>query len=303
MLPLVNENQILQYDWKVSGFYSELLCMYISILYAFEQNYGFKLTINENCAYFLKGYNQFFNMFYANNTDKTIENMFLVYNWNDLFGYLFLRHTFSSKAIPSLGIEEGASLFDRIKIIADKTYLINESTMKKINKSIEDLRLPEKFCGIHIRKGDKIDPRFKEAEDIAIEKYVQAYKNLGKDLPIFIYTDDIRTIYKFEEMLQQKVFHLVPEWMTGYIGAPWVPAKNRHLYKEGELTANYDTEALLTSIEILCRSEIFIGTFTANPSKFVPLRHKDPKQCYSLDIPVAFGNHGMPLLKDCGYYL
>lgn len=277
--------------------------MYITIIYAFEQDHAFELTINENCAYFLSGYDYFFDRFWNTEINQQYTNKTLVYNANSLFNYLYKQHTFSSQAIPLLGIEEGQSLFDRLKVIAKKNYLINDSTMRTINQRIADLNLPEKFCGIHIRKGDKIDSRFKEAENIAIEKYVQAYRYLGDNLPIFIYTDDIRAIYKFEEMVQQKVFHFVPEWMTGYIGAPWIPAKNRHLYKEGELTANYDTLSLLTSIEVLCQSEIFIGTFTANPSKFVPLRHKNPKACYSLDIPTAFGNLGMPLLKDCGYYL
>jgi hypothetical protein len=40
---------------------------------------------------------------------------------------------------------------------------------------------------------------------------------------------------------------------------------------------------LISEVDIACNSQIFVGCYKSNVSRYVALAHKHPKQCYSAD--------------------
>ncbi|MDR1544517.1 MAG: hypothetical protein LBS50_08975 [Prevotellaceae bacterium] len=154
---------------------------------------------------------------------------------------------------------EKQTLRDLYKHIICETYKFNEYTENQIDNIIKNLNLPEKFVGIHIRQGDKIT----EDEVYDWQKYFTfLYKNVKYCKNVFIFTDDYQVIENIKaELPDYQIYTLCKKEDRGYDNNAF---QNRGL--------EYKTQKLLemfASVEILCKSALFIGAYNSSPDMFI----------------------------------
>jgi uncharacterized membrane protein len=127
--------------------------------------------------------------------------------------------------------------------------------------------------GLHIRRGDKC----MEIGGSSINSYIKKAEQLSDIRTAFVSTDDY-TVY--DELVKR-----FPNWIFFTLCN-----ENAHGYYQNEFVkSNVNIKKrnfieFFASIEILCTSEVFIGTFSSNVGMFIDLRRKSVDS-YSVDIP------------------
>jgi IS1 family transposase len=135
---------------------------------------------------------------------------------------------------------------------------------------MEECILPDNYLSCHIRRGDKNT----ETDYIPLEKYIE---NIAERDVVFVLTDDY-TVY---ETLQQE--NPKRKWHT-------ICNKSDRGYNQCQLdrsNVKQKTQAMIklfASIEIMNKSELFIGTKTSNPSVFMSIYNPNITKGVDSDI-------------------
>jgi hypothetical protein len=172
--------------------------------------------------------------------------------------------------IPELAIDGG--LQDACRVLVNLTWKYNASTQATIDNLTSPLHLPDHYIGLHIRSGDKSQ----EAQLLDIREYIEKAKTLSNLRSLFVLTDDYRIIHNLQQSYPEyDIYTLCGEDERGYF--------HDTFQKQTKEIIRRSHEKLFASIDILNKSQLFIGTFSSNPGMFLGMRMPTGK-CISLDI-------------------
>ena len=279
----INEsyNEVCIYLGIGTGFFSEFNNLILAILYCLVNKIKFKLyLVNAKGFSNNKGFEEFFMPFCKEliyDADTEFNNIFnfpknevevllpimkykygISYFTTDIF-YNMRYNDFRNShfIIKELGID--GDLRHAFGIIAKNIFRFNNETKKEIYKLINNLNLPKKYIGFHIRAGDKIT----EAELIKPEKYIESLKKHSDIKDIFISTDDYSVVEKLKNQYRSKynIYTLTNKKELGYNQGDFEMSNKNEKY-------NHLIE-FFASIEILLHSELCFGSYTSNPSIFL----------------------------------
>ena len=279
----INEsyNEVCIYLGIGTGFFSEFNNLILAILYCLVNKIKFKLyLVNAKGFPNNKGFEEFFMPFCKEliyDADTEFNNIFnfpknevevllpimkykygISYFTTDIF-YNMRYNDFRNShfIIKELGID--GDIYNAFGIIAKNIFRFNNETKKEIYKLINNLNLPKKYIGFHIRAGDKIT----EAELIKPEKYIESLKKHSDIKDIFISTDDYSVVEKLKNQYGSKynIYTLTNKKELGYNQSDFEMSNKNEKY-------NHLIE-FFASIEILLNSELCFGSYTSNPSIFL----------------------------------
>ncbi|TXJ38031.1 hypothetical protein [Brachyspira aalborgi] len=282
----INEsyNEVCIYLGIGTGFFSEFNNLILAILYCLVNKIKFKLyLVNAKGFTNNKGFEEFFMPFCKEliyDADTEFNNIcnfpknevevllsaikekyginYFGYMGSDIFNKM--RHNDfrnSHFKIKELGID--GDIYNAFGIIAKNIFRFNNETKKEIYKLINNLNLPKKYIGFHIRAGDKIT----EAELIKPEKYIESLKKHSDIKDIFISTDDYSVVEKLKNQYGSKynIYTLTNKKELGY---------NQYDFEMSNKNEKYNhLIEFFASIEILLNSELCFGSYTSNPSIFL----------------------------------
>lgn len=279
----INEsyNEVCIYLGIGTGFFSEFNNLILAILYCLVNKIKFRLyLINAKGFPNNNGWNEFFMPFCKEliyDADTEFNNIFnfpknevevllpimkykygISYFTTDIF-YNMRYNDFRNShfIIKELGID--GDIYNAFGIIAKNIFRFNNETKKEIYKLINNLNLPKKYIGFHIRAGDKIT----EAELIKPEKYIESLKKHSDIKDIFISTDDYSVVEKLKNQYGSKynIYTLTNKKELGY---------NQYDFEMSNKNEKYNhLIEFFASIEILLNSELCFGSYTSNPSIFL----------------------------------
>ncbi len=279
----INEsyNEVCIYLGIGTGFFSEFNNLILAILYCLVNKIKFKLyLVNAKGFPNNKGFEDFFMPFCKEliyDADTEFNNIFnfpknevevllpimkykygISYFTTDIF-YNMRYNDFRNShfIIKELGID--GDIYNAFGIIAKNIFRFNNETKKEIYKLINNLNLPKKYIGFHIRAGDKIT----EAELIKPEKYIESLKKHSDIKDIFISTDDYFVVEKLKNQYGSKynIYTLTNKKELGY---------NQYDFEMSNKNEKYNhLIEFFASIEILLNSELCFGSYTSNPSIFL----------------------------------
>lgn len=277
-----------------AGFFSEYNNMILAMLYCLKNNIRFELFSLNNLFAENDSWLEFFEPFCDFNKDinnrkynyrqpiylKTItfkikKLIFKIksrsYLTNELWKYfhnsLFVNEYFN---IPCLNIY-GTTRFAARELI-NLTWRFNVETKTEIKNIINTLNLPNKFAGLHIRSGDKNI----EIENFEIDQYINLLKSKTTLKEVFVFTDNFLVFVELKNRYPDySFFTLCDKNEFGYKQVDFVELSN---YKKRMKMLN-----MFSSVEILCNSEIFIGTYSSNPGMYLGMR-MDKNKTHGVDF-------------------
>jgi len=141
----------------------------------------------------------------------------------------------------------------------------------------------EAFCALQIRRGDKIEGYqvgskiVIEGSDVSVESLVQYLgKYAVKYENIFVLTDDYQFFAQLRDQCPEKNFlTFCPKGDSGY--------NNNEFQKLSKLVKLQALQRLVSSVHVAGRADFFIGPFTSNPARVIPLLQGSRKRCQSTD--------------------
>lgn len=310
-----------------AGFFSEFNYLVFTILYCLENNIKLKLYSKDAnfgykdgwTDYFLpfteEEYDSYHSFFNRHPTGLTLKEVLLSKNlgllrWklkND--GMIFLADTFkyfirknyfdyyTHNISPNIGLKNkeytingfvNGDYINAYNQVFDLLWRFNDSVSAIMENLIHDLNLPDNYIACQIRGGDK----FIEYNLLSVETYLLKIKKVSSLKDVFVLTDDYRII----EQLRSKApdynwYTLCKESEKGYFNSTF---------------SNSDSEIkkkqminLFTSVELLIRSSVFIGTITATPCCVVGIKRypdtfwvdfEENRFYDSIDYSIAYKN-------------
>ena len=140
------------------------------------------------------------------------------------------------------------------------------------------------YAAVHIRRGDKVDGFVNqhnvvvvEGDDTPVSEYVRLLRQHARGLTrVFAMSDDVAAIAELRALAPDlQVFTLCQQDEHGYqhteFNAQTADARMR------------DLRRVIAEVELAAGSEVFIGCFRSNLSRYVPLVHRYPRRCFSAD--------------------
>lgn len=186
--------------------------------------------------------------------------------WQDLRNYRLIE---GELCFEHLNI--GGGLYEVCSDFVRMIWKFNDSTEKHIDGRIKGLNMPDDYIGVHIRRGDKIN----ECSYIPLSEYMKHIESVTNIKEIFIATDS------FEVIDEAKINY--PDYNFYSFEDP-----NNNGYDQNEFAAlNADDKRLymldfFSSIEAICKSNYFIGSYTSNVGAFIAM-YKGLENCHSVD--------------------
>lgn len=265
-----------------AGFYSELCNMVFAILYCLKYEYKFILYSKDANFSYKEGWNDFFlpfceestfflHKYYNTRNYKPLQikkkhyflwkiyrtfnrKTYLTYElWNKYFCKDF-DHAFFD--IPALGIH--GDLRVASTVIVNMIYRYNDKTLKEVQSHICNITLPSQYNSMQIRRGDKIT----ECSLCPISYYFDAASQVSDNKNTFILTDDYNVI--------KEVKNEYPNWEITTLTTPDEQGYDHDVFKiMSGLNKKEKLVKLFSSIEIIRKSELFIGTYTTNVGLFL----------------------------------
>lgn len=127
------------------------------------------------------------------------------------------------------------------------------------------MNLPVDYIAVHIRRGDKIVSR--EMKELGLSLYIDAVKekkHISRN--VFIATDDSSVKDELKSILVAEGFNVYCNTAVTQTGF------DESLFNTKDKKSRYiDTLNMLLDMDILIHSSFFIGTYTSNVSRIVPL--------------------------------
>jgi hypothetical protein len=263
-----------------AGFFSEYNNMILAMLYCLTNKIRFVLYSKDAIFGYKEGWNDYFIPFCEEISSSNFHNkynfrypgffkplrphviMYKLFNPNNLLTfelYNLIRSRDNEKKhyfIPELNID--GNLIESCQILVNMTWRYNQTTENNINKLISKLNLPNNYSGLHIRGGDKIT----EMKLFSTNEYLNKLETISKEKNIFILTDDYRCIKNIDS--NYSIYTLCKESEIGYF-------HNDHK-KNNRLIIKESHERLFASIDILSKSNVFVGTFGSNVGMYLGIR-------------------------------
>lgn len=265
------------------GFYSEFNSLLLAMLYALQYKYRLVLCSKDSPFFANQGMSKFFvpvipetkNHLLNKIVRRELENgitsklgsIYKLFNQNiyssDIFWFTHSNWFANMKfSIPELGIN--GDIKDAMRILIPLIYNFNPSYRQKIDDYRKTIKIDGSYVGFHVRCGDKRTER----EIIEPQKYIELVKEKTSIRQGFVFTDD----YEAFEILKKTY----PEW-TLYTSC--MPSEsgysNASFSNENESTKEKELIKMFASIDILLKSDIFVGSFSSNPGLFIALQKKD----------------------------
>ena len=170
----------------------------------------------------------------------------------------------------------GKEAFSLMAISFRQLYQLNNDIKKQIAKKIEDIKLPDDYIGVHIRRGDKITSE--EMKEIHLDNYINTiseHKNISTS--VYIATDDVSIINDLKPKLSTLGFNLYYNIFNQSLGF-----NERYYNQASRQVKREETLNVLLDMEVLIHANFFIGTYTSNLSRVVPF-FLGLDHCVSLD--------------------
>lgn len=263
-----------------AGFYSEfnnmvsavLFCLkyeYKFILYSTDANFGHKqgwrdyfVPFCPETRFFIHKYlNTRINKPQLSKKQRAIRKIYRILNPNTYFTYELWNKFYSREFdneffdIPALGIR--GDLREASAKIVEMIYRFNNSTLKDINKLVESIEIPQRYISMQIRRGDKK----MEFDFLPVDEYFKTACTLTDCRDLFVLTDDYETLNNIKcNYSDWTIYSLTEKNEKGYVHDDFV--KLNSLEKRKKIVK------LMASLEIIRKSDLFIGTFTANTGLF-----------------------------------
>ncbi|MDR0865205.1 MAG: hypothetical protein LBO74_09800 [Candidatus Symbiothrix sp.] len=265
-----------------AGFFSEYNNMILALLYCLENKIKFTLYSKDANFGYDKGWTDYFlpfceeedsrfhakyNFRYPGIFKKWRPQVIIyhLFNRNSLLTFEVMNQARNRQLeqthfyIPEVGID--GSLQDACRTLIDLTWRYNPQTQHKVEQLITSLHLPENYTGFHIRSGDKS----KEAALLDVAKYTEKAQRYSPTPNAFVLTDDYRIIEDFRSQMKVwTVYTLCKKEERGYFHTDF-QKKDTGFIRESH-------ENLLASMDILSKSNIFVGTFSSNPGMYLGMR-------------------------------
>lgn len=162
-------------------------------------------------------------------------------------------------------IEKHGNVRDDYSLALKRILKFNLEIIDYIRNKKSELDLPEDYIGVHIRRGDKIVSC--EMKEINLAEYIDAIKE-QKHIShnVFIATDDASIIENLKPILTTNGFNVY--FNEGVVEKGF----NESSFNNKDKRSRYmDTLNMLLDMEIMIHSSFFIGTYTSNVSRIVPL--------------------------------
>ena len=173
--------------------------------------------------------------------------------------------------VPELGIN--GNYFHAMTIILKMIYVHNEETIKAVNQKKQSLKITQPYIAVHIRRGDK------KSETVPIEtiRYIDRIKKLeSKITNIFIASDDYNTVEEFQKNCSK-------EWTISTLCTPSMQGHSQRSFNRLRPADMRDAMIdVFADLDILFKSEIFIGTYSSNVGRLAFLV-KESRNCHNLE--------------------
>lgn len=277
-----------------AGFFSEYNNMVLAMLYCLKHKIKFQLFSKNNDFLIGNGWQGFFEPF----CDEVLNTRHATFNQrqpliNEKIRYkirrfIFKRHEkityvtsdlwqkFHANSfkdvifdIPELNIYGSTQVASKKLIEITWCYKINISNLVLKNRNI--LKIPLKYIGIHVRCGDKIQ----EAPNYSIHDYMILIQKKTEIKNVFILTDDYRIyLQACEHFPDYNFYTLCDENEKGYFHSDFI--------KTNLETKRLKLSKLFASVDIINKSEFFIGTYSSNPGMYLGMR-MDKHKTFGVD--------------------
>jgi hypothetical protein len=273
-----------------AGFFSEYNNMILAMLYCLEHRIRFQLYSRDANFRIKRGWTDYFCPF----TEESASRFHSEYNCRSLLEFeaksreakrfvrlykaltrtSFLTHDLFEEIrvfaktprnfqIDHLKIDGGIQ--QAARALVNLTWRYNRETGEWVEHAIAELNLPDRFVGIHIRSGDKLI----ESTPYELAKYMDLAARSSAVRSAFIATDDFTNIEKL-----QKSF---PDWDFRFLSRPHSRGYHQSYFDQlPSLEKRSSLLELFASVEVLARSELFVGTFTSNVGMYVGMRRERP---------------------------
>lgn len=188
-----------------------------------------------------------------------------------LFGFDFYTYEIFAKArnrklekqyFKYEPLEIDGDLQSACKKIIERIWTYKPDINLRVRQYIDKTNLNKDYLGIHIRGGDKILEYALQDVDI----YISTLEKLSDLRTAFVLTDD----FKIFETLERKY----PNW-----NFKTLCDKSEHGYFHDEFISKSDYKTiqeqhikLFASMDILSKSELFVGTYSSNPGMYLGMK-------------------------------
>jgi hypothetical protein len=272
--------KIMVYHLTDRGFYSEINSLISGYIYAQRKGYEFQVESKDSPLYFSEGFYHYFEAtppLPPSRQDPAVERIEAKGMGCKIFNQ----------------IRSEAYTFQEKQKAFSKILTLTEPTHHKIQRKIKSLNLPRHYTALHVRRGDKIGEKKAwtsksgqhESERYEIADYFAPLKTnknitLSEIENVFIMTDDYKVIQEFSAFLLKLKSAIQIYTMCN-------PESDGHSTIDRLVEKNYFAEdeviELLSEIEIVRKSEYFLGSFKSNLARYVKLIHDCPDNCLSVD--------------------
>lgn len=280
-----------------AGFYSEYNNMIFTIYYCLLHNIRFSLS-SHGANFCAGGWNEFFEPFceeinhkldnYFNNRyrkplirGKRIRLKALAYQlhlFHHDIDYLTYDLFHEARSLPLnvvntiSDLDIRGTLVENCRELNKMIYRFNPSTQQEIDKRISSLYLPQDYVAIHVRRGDKK----REAEHTSLALYVEKVIANSDCKNVFVATDDYSVFKELEATYLNYHFYTnTPAANRGY--------EQRAFEHQLEEWRKNELLDLFTTIEIMSKSKLFVGTLSSNIGMYMYWRMPQSK-CLGVDF-------------------
>lgn len=289
------------------GLYSELSNLAMAHLYA--QQYGYDMEVNTRnwnarlrkglTDYFLPFYKESYSLLTIQDKIYTKEKPWLgkiyynpsefwrywtLWTFNRLYTFLHPSTLLSKEVYARMTSQEFQSLFTDEELASQLSasfrsfYRYNKEVQNEIQRRKDKLSLNVPYIAVHVRRGDKITSG--EMQNLALETYVHCLRDkLGISRHIYIATDDVNVISFIEARLSDTGVHLYYNTENKQKGFD-----EKTFNAKGVNAVREDMLNMLFDMDMLIHASYFIGTYSSNIGRIVPL-YLGFDKCHSVDEP------------------
>lgn len=292
-------SRTLVYRLSGRGYASEINNMLSAILYCWVHEIEFVLHSKEWNASCGHGWEEYFVPFYGKSGHRHLDKSFVrellspLWRmrlrmrlalpwfaspcqrdvWQSMRGDEFCGGKFD---IPELGIK--GDIFEAKRILLNLVHVYNAQTREKIDQRIgQQLNSIKPYVAVHIRRGDKVAKKTKEAELIEARDYVEKILSLDADIKnVFIATDDSQVLDQFEQHCpsQWRITTFCPSSRTGHF--------QDNFNKKGQAQIRREMLSVFADLQALSEAHMFVGAYSSNLSRLVAL-FRNGVRCHSMD--------------------
>lgn len=276
-----------------AGFFSEYNNMLLAMAWCLSNDVQFQLY-SRNAWFGSKGWTEFFKSFSKeiswtihdkiNNRLGAPENKYHRYLTTKIYQIINPKHVLTYQvwnsfrnrqlekeyfSIPEQNME--GNLQGICRAINEQIWQYNEKAGTEVEDVKKRVCLPDQYLGFHIRGGDK----FKEDQVYPFGKYLEEMAKFSETRTAFILTDDFQAFEKAKKNFPEwEMYSLCEEDEKGYYHQEFMKRSQEYIRRK--------TIRLFASMDILKKSEKFMGTFSSNPGMFLGMVMEESR-CLSVD--------------------